>query len=141
MASESLAIDIAAPAERVWDVLLDVESWPQWTPSMTSVKRLDPGLLRVGSRARIKQPGLPVLVWQVTDVDEGARFTWVTRSPGLSTTATHEVSEAPGGSRLTLTVTWSGPLAAVATALASKRTRRSLAQEAGGAKTRSESAG
>jgi uncharacterized membrane protein len=141
VASESAAIDIAAPAERVWEVILDVESWPRWSPSMTSVRRLDGGRLRVGSRARIKQPRLPVLVWQVTDLDEGAAFTWVARSPGLSITAIHEVSAAPGGSRLTLTVAWTGPLAALATMLASKRTRRSLAQETSGAKARSESAG
>ena len=139
MGSESLAIDIAACAERVWEVIVDVESWPLWSPSMTSVQRLDAGLLRVGSRARIKQPGLLVLVWQVTDFDDGARFTWVARSPGLSTTATHEVSQTPGGSRLTLTVAWSGPLAAVATALAGRRTRQFLAQETSGAKARSES--
>jgi uncharacterized membrane protein len=141
MASESIAVDIAASAERVWEVILDVESWPQWTPSMTSVQRLDAGPLGLGSRARIKQPGLPPLVWQVTDLDEGSRFTWVARTPGLTAAATHEVTRAPGGSRLTLTVAWSGPLAGAGAALAGRRTRRSLAQEAGGAKARSESAG
>ena len=108
---------------------------------MTSVKRLDPGPLRPGARARVKQPGLPSLVWQVTDVDAGTRFTWVTRTPGLATAATHEVSAAPGGSRLTLTVRWTGPLAGVGTALTGKRTRQFLAQETAGAKARSESAG
>jgi uncharacterized membrane protein len=139
MASESVAIDITAPAERVWEVIVDVESWPQWSPTITSVRRLDAGQLRAGSRTRIKQPGLPQLVWQVTDLQEGAGFTWVARSPGLLATAAHQVSPVPGGSRLTLTMTWSGPLAAVVAALYGKRTRQSITQEASGAKARSES--
>ena len=50
------SIDIAAPVERVWELTMDVESWPQLTPTITSVKRLDHGPLAVGSAARIKQP-------------------------------------------------------------------------------------
>src|SRR5690242_2704258 len=46
------AIDIDAPVERVWEVLMDVERWPDWSPTMTSVERLEPGMLRPGSSAR-----------------------------------------------------------------------------------------
>ena len=140
VASESLSIDIAAAQERVWQVITDVESWPQWTTSMTTVKRLDDGPLRVGSRARIKQPGLPNLVWQVTDISDGDEFTWVTRTPGVDTTATHRVEETPGGVRLTLTVAWTGIFAGAVAAMAGKRTRGYLALETAGAKARAEAA-
>jgi uncharacterized membrane protein len=140
VASESLSIDISAAPERVWRVITDVESWPQWTRSMTTVKRLDDGPLRVGSQARIKQPGLPKLVWQVTGITEGAEFTWVTRTPGVSTTATHRLDETPAGVRLTLAVAWDGIFAGVVAALAGKRTREYLALETAGAKTRAEAA-
>ena len=140
VASESLSIDISVAQERVWQVIADVESWPQWTRSMTTVQRLDDGPLRVGSRARVKQPGLPNLVWQVTDITEGAEFTWVTRTAGVATTATHRLDDTPAGVRLTLTVAWTGILAGVVAAMAGKQTRKYLALETVGAKSRSEAA-
>ena len=140
VASESLSVDISAARERVWQVITDVETWPQWTRSMTTVKRLDDGPLRFGSRARIKQPGLPSLVWQVTGITEGVEFTWVTRTPGVDATATHRLEETPAGVRLTLTVAWTGIFARAAAAMAGKRTREYLALETAGAKARSEAA-
>jgi len=140
VASESLSIDISAAPERVWQVIIDVESWPEWTKSMTTVKRLDDGPFRVGSRARIKQPGLPNLVWQVTGITEGTEFTWVTRSAGVDATATHRVDETPAGVRLTLTLAWTGMLAGVVAAMAGKQTRKYLALETAGAKARAEAA-
>lgn len=140
VASESVSIDISAGRERVWQVIADVESWPQWTTSMTTVKRLDSGPLRFGSRARVKQPGLPSLVWQVTDIAEGTGFTWVTRSAGVTATAIHRLEETPGGVRLTLTVAWDGIFAGVVAAMAGKQTRKYLALETAGAKGRAEAA-
>jgi uncharacterized membrane protein len=140
MASESLSIDIDATAERVWRAVTDVESWPQWTASMTTVQRLDPGPLRVGSRARVKQPGLPTLVWQVSDLTEGTEFSWPTRTPGVTTTGMHKIAERPAGVRLTLTVRWEGIFASLTAALAGKRTRQNLAMEAAGFKAGAEAA-
>lgn len=134
MAAESVTIDIAAAPGRVWQAVADVADWPRWTDSMTSVERLDSGPLRVGSRARIKQPGLPVFVWEVTGLDEGASFTWVTHSPGVVVTAGHEVSGTASGSRLTLSVTWTGAFGGLAGALVGKRTRQSITRDAEGHK-------
>ena len=52
----------------------DVERWPQWTESVTSVQRLEPGPLAMGSRARIKQPRLLRATWQVTAIEAGRSF-------------------------------------------------------------------
>jgi hypothetical protein len=107
---------------------------------MTTVKRLDNGPLRFGSRARIKQPGLPNLVWQVTDITEGTEFTWVTHTPGVETMASHHLQQTSAGVRLTLTVTWTGIFGSAVAAIAGKRTRWYLALETAGAKGRAESA-
>jgi uncharacterized membrane protein len=140
VAAEHCAIDIAAAPERVWQVIEDVESWPQWTKSVTDVKRLDSGPLQVGSRARLKQPGLPPLTWELTELQQGAQFTWVCRLPGVTATARHEIIASETASRLELTATWAGPLAGLVAALNRTRTHRLLETEANGAKARSERA-
>jgi len=132
-----LAVDIAAPPERVWAVMSDVERWPEWTPTVTQIERLDQGALVVGSRARIRQPKLPPAVWQVTDLREGRGFTWVTRSPGVRVTARHAVESAPPGTRASLSVEFSGPLAALVGWWTRGLNERYLALEARGLEARS----
>ena len=61
-------VDIDAPATVVWDVFSDVEHWPEWTDSVTSLVALDGPGLAVGRRFEIKQPRMPKLVWEVTDL-------------------------------------------------------------------------
>src|SRR5437870_332074 len=45
---ETADIDVAAPAEAVWDSLTDVESWPRWMPGVKSV--VTHGPFSVGSK-------------------------------------------------------------------------------------------
>ncbi|WP_083606583.1 SRPBCC family protein [Geodermatophilus obscurus] len=73
------------PPEVVWAVLSDVESWPAWTASITSVRPSSPDPLQVGSRVRIKWPRLPATVWTVSDLVEEERFTWTSTGPGVNT--------------------------------------------------------
>jgi uncharacterized membrane protein len=108
-----VAVDIGAPPEKVFGVLCDVERWPEWTPTMTSVQRLDNAPFSVGSRAQVRQPRLRPAVWQVTKLEEGRSFTWVTRAPGLHIKAGHGVERRGAGCRVELSFEMSGLLAPV----------------------------
>ena len=133
------AVEVAAPVGVVWRVLEDVEAWPRWTPSMTSVSRTATGPLTVGETVRVRQPRLPEATWTVTAVYPGSAFTWVSRSPGVVTTGTHVVAPLPTGSRVTLGLEQHGPLAGVVGMLLGRTVRRYVDQEAAGLKARVES--
>lgn len=134
----SISVDISAPPDRVWAVMIDGERWAEWTPSVTSIRRLDAGPLRVGSRARIRQPRVPPAVWRVTQLDDGRSFTWVTGSALARATGRHSVEPTTGGSRATLSISYSGLLGGVVGRLTRDLNDRYLALEARGLKARSE---
>ena len=133
----SSSIDIAAPPDRVWSVMRDVERWSEWTPSVTSIELLD-GALTVGSRARVRQPRLPAALWEVTDIQEGREFTWVSRAPGILVLARHGVAPVAGGAHATLSIEYSGALGPLLARLTRTINDRYLALEAEGLKARSE---
>jgi uncharacterized membrane protein len=103
----SVAVNIDAPPEKVFAVLCDVERWPEWTPTMTKVLRLDQGPFAVGSSAQIRQPKLRPSVWKVTEL-EPQNFTWVTSAPGLRMKAGHAVERSGLGTRAELSIEISG---------------------------------
>ena len=132
-------VEIDAPVDRVWDILVDVERWPEWTASMTNVERLSGSALVKGATARIKQPRMPSLVWEVTEIEAGASFTWRTSSAGVTTVGSHVIRPAVNDrSAVTLGVDQSGPLAPLTGLLTSRLTRRYVEMEARGLKQRCE---
>jgi len=134
----SATIDIDAPAERVWAVISDVEDWPVWTPSVRSLRCLDPGPLRVGAHYRIKQPRLPTTTWIVTDLIEGESFTWTATGPGMLTSAQHRIEPTPTGSRAFLSIDQEGIFGQFLACLMADLTHRYLSLEATGLKRRAE---
>ena len=135
---QSITVDIAAPAARVWAILTDVERWPEWTDSVRSVT-LDDGGLRVGSRATIEQPRVPTVPWVVTSLTEGRSFTFESGGAGARTVAHHSVEPTgPDSCRVRLSVTQSGVVGSVVGRLYRRLTDRYLALEAAGLKARAE---
>jgi ligand-binding SRPBCC domain-containing protein len=126
---EQLSIRIMAPVERVWAAVADVDSWVA-SPSITSVERLAGQPLGQGSRVRIKQPGMPMIEWQMTSFQPGVEFTWTGHSPGVTTIGRHAVAPAGDATTLTLSVEHRGPLAGIVRALTGKRTVRYIRLEA-----------
>jgi uncharacterized membrane protein len=129
---------IAAPPERVWTVMSDVVRWPEWTRSVSSVWRLEPGPLQVGSRVVIKQPRFPAARWLVTDVEPGHAFTWVSLGPAMRVTATHVVEPDGSGSRVTLALTYEGMIGRLMGRLTRGISERYVAMEGEGLRRRCE---
>ena len=136
MASE-VSVSIAAPPARVWEVLVDIRRWPEWTPSVEWVKFDEPELT-VGSTAVLKQPKLPVSTWRVTELEPERSFVWVSKAGGVTTTATHLLEPEGSGCRVTLRITHRGLIAPLAELMSRKLTRQYLQQEAEGLRRRSE---
>lgn len=133
------SIEIDAPAARVWDVFSDVERWSEWTASVQGITPLDGPGIEVGKRFEIKQPRMPKLVWEVTEVHPGTGWTWVQRSPGGTSLAVHEVV-AQGADRTLVRqrIDQRGPVGTLVGVLMRRLTRRYLELEARGLKARSE---
>jgi uncharacterized membrane protein len=119
-------VTIDAPAALVWQTIHTVEKWPEWTPTMRQVRRLDDGDLRVGSTAEVRQPKQPKRVWTVTELIPDRSFTWVASNLGVRLAAEHTVTE--HGALLTFELT--GRLAAVSALLAGRTIRRLVDLEA-----------
>jgi uncharacterized protein YndB with AHSA1/START domain len=136
----SVTVNIDAPPQKVFAVLCDVERWPEWTSTMTSVARLEGGEFAVGSSARVLQPRLRPAVWQVSELEDRCNFTWTTRSPGLRMTAAHLVEPGGTGSRVTLSFELSGLLAPAVAWFYGGLIERYITIESQGLKKRSEAA-
>jgi uncharacterized membrane protein len=141
MATFNAAVEINAPAEKVFAVLCDVEKWPQWTSSMTRVQRLDRGPLSVGSTARVEQPKLRPATWQVTEFHADRHFTWATRMPGLKMKAGHWVEPQGIGSHVKLTFEFAGFMAPLLSRFYAGLIQKYITAESQGLKKRSESVG
>jgi uncharacterized membrane protein len=134
------SVVIDARPEVVWSVLADVERWPEWTATMRSVRWLGADRLERGARAQVAQPKLPNAVWEVTEVDPGKSFTWVSRRTGVAVAATHLVgADDAGWTGVELIIEMTGALAWLAASLTGRLSRSYLAIEAAGLKRRAES--
>ena len=79
MRTVTSSIDLDAPPQRVWDVLMDTPEYASWNPFITRLQ----GDLEVGSKlgARIAPPGSKPRTFAptVTEVDSARRLAWLGR--------------------------------------------------------------
>ncbi|MFB6106074.1 MAG: SRPBCC family protein [Halobacteriaceae archaeon] len=109
-------VDVDAPPSRVWTVLTDFESYPEWNRFLPLVS----GRAEAGRtlRVRVEPPGARGMTFRprVLAADPGRRLAWLGRLvvPGLFD-GRHEflLEEREGGSRLVQRETFSGLLVRV----------------------------
>jgi len=130
--------EIAAPLAATWNVMTDLERWPEWTASVTRIERIDGAPLEVGTRVRITQPGLPQAVWTITAWEPPFQFQWVAKGPGFTTIADHTLELTEDGCRAALSIRLEGPAGGLFGWMTRNLTQRYVTMEADGLKARSE---
>jgi hypothetical protein len=97
-----LAVDrfIAAPPSVVWNVLVDLEAWPQWGPTV-SAARLDPPhtRLELGVTGSVRTSLGVAAPFTVTEFEAGRHWAW--KVAGIPATH-HRVEPAEGGTRASM---------------------------------------
>ena len=135
------SIEIAAPQQRVWEVLTDLEAWPRRIETVDTVEPLTPPPFTRGSRVRLRQPKLGEAIWEVTVWDAPSYFEWTQKTSGVTTIAGHRVEALDDGrARLTLTLDMRGLLIPVVALFFKGLTNRYMNLEAEGMKRAAESA-
>ncbi|MFN8019414.1 MAG: SRPBCC family protein [Acidimicrobiales bacterium] len=132
---------IAAPLERVWALTVDIERWPDLTPTITSVERLDDGPLAVGSRARLVQPGQRPAVWTVTRLEAPHAFEWSTKVLGIEMVGTHHLVAEGDGCRNVLGLELHGFGAGLLARLVGGKVQQAIETENRGFQQAAEAAG
>ena len=98
-------IVILAPIERVWEVLTDIERWPEWQPDVATASLDDP--LRAGTGFRWKAKGLAIAS-TIQEFDPPRRIGWTGRSTGMGAIHRWTLEPAQNGTRVTTQESLSG---------------------------------
>jgi hypothetical protein len=127
-------IEIHADRERVWQVTIDVESWPLWSPAMQKIVREDSGDFILGSSALIKQNLMPETRWVVTALNPGHSFSWQTKVLGIQMEASHLITASDSGVTSVLKIEMKGGVAKLLWPLMKTQVLRALKEENAGLK-------
>ncbi len=118
---------IAAPPGVVWNLLVDLEAWPQWGPSIQRAQLAAPGPLKRGSHGRVWTPFGLALPFEITEFDEKRCWAWDVAGIGATR---HEVQAEGAGTRVAFSVPWWAPAYLAVCAIALQRIARLAANGA-----------
>jgi len=106
----TVGLDVTADADVVWDLLVRVDAWPRWGPSVSRAS-IDGGGERIGPGATgtvWTAPG-PAVTFRIEDWQgAGPVRHWSWRVAGIPATG-HTVRERDGGCRVEMTAPWWAP--------------------------------
>ncbi|MEJ7832532.1 MAG: hypothetical protein WKF79_06425 [Nocardioides sp.] len=133
----SAGVDVAAPAPVAWDLLVELDMWPRWGPSVRAARLGDgpsgAGRLHGGASGAVQTPARLWLPFTVTDWHEAADGSgvWGWRVAGVPATTHRVLTRGADKCRIEMAVPWWAPgyLAVVVPAL---RRLRGLAEDAAG---------
>ncbi|KAB1194364.1 SRPBCC family protein [Haloferax sp. MBLA0076] len=77
---------VSAPAAVVWDVLVSVDDWTEWGPSVSAVRGVE-GRIEAGSRGDVRVAG----VWVPFTIEACDEYRWTWRVAGVPATG-HRVT-------------------------------------------------
>lgn len=132
-------IYINASVNEVWAITEDIKRWPEWTPTISSVRFVGEEKFEIGSVVRINQPGQPESNWTITEYIPYKSFSWETRRRGLYMKATHLLQPVESGTMNALRLEASGLMAIIMWPLLKIATRHALRKENQGLKAWCES--
>jgi hypothetical protein len=130
---EKTTVIYARPND-IFGVLMDLEGWRQWTPSIIGMSILNNDQPAPGARIKVLQPKLPPATWTITQVEQDRALVWEKRSFGLRMLSEHFISEGANGTRVTIRITYEGLLAGLAYWLSHNLTDRYMTMEINGLK-------
>ena len=120
---------IAAPPEAVWNLLVDLDAWPQWGPSIQRAELAQAGPLQLGSRGKVWTPFGLALPFEITEFEDHRRWAWDVAGIGATR---HEVLPTDGGTRVAFGVPWWAPAYLSVCAVALHRIDRLATDRAAG---------
>jgi uncharacterized protein YndB with AHSA1/START domain len=104
-----LAVDrlIAAPSSAAWNVLVDLDAWPQWGPTVSGA-RLDPPHteLSLGATGMVRTSAGFSVPFVVTEFEPGRHWAW--KVAGIPATH-HRVQSVGRYARVSFGVPWWAP--------------------------------
>ncbi|GAA2575470.1 SRPBCC domain-containing protein [Actinomadura fulvescens] len=113
------SVEIAAPADRVWQVLTDFQRYPEWNPFIVSVKGTAEKGTKLDNKLRDGNGGVMTFKPEILKADAGRELRWIGRMwvPGIVDGEHYFLIEPAGDGKVRLTQgeKFTGALVPVAT--------------------------
>jgi len=115
---------IAAPPQAAWELLVDLDAWPRWGPSIKGAELDHPYRELAPHATGTVHTSLGVkLPFVITDFDPGRYWAW--KVAGIPATG-HRVEPVDDGARVTMEVPWWAAAYVTVCALALRRIEKLL---------------
>ena len=92
-----------ASPEAVWSVLVDLDAWPKWGPTVQRAELTESGPLMLRSHGKVWTPLGVALPFTITEFEENRRWAWEVAGIGATS---HGVEPDGDGCRAWMSVPW-----------------------------------